>query len=364
MHGSAFLTLLLTVVAAGATCADDEDADNPAIWLRIQSPEVRNAKSTYDRNLAKAQKDSVAALAKLAADRQQILDDARRKLRAGLVTSLEAATKAGALEASLGIRDALAELDKSHVIPLTFTEGNVPRDAVVWNGHVYQVFDSVPGVIEAYKRCRKMHGHLIRIQSPAENLFVMRLTAEQTQTKFWIDGTDVVREGDWRYANGRRMRYINWDKNEPNPSGDEDWILFHRTTGKWQDHGPRVKGQGFICEWDKVRDAAKYASPIGADLIVPPDSVWNLKSTKAKAAKTAYDDVFRNANRTCDEGVAKVERTRRKAEEPARRALLRVLDLAMRKATQRGDLPEALRLRDARLTLVPAPPDPENPDTP
>ena len=50
---------------------------------------------------------------------------------------------------------------------------------------------------------------------------------------FWISGSDALAEGVWVYHSGPEIgepvSYFNWNANEPNNSGDEDYLQVFRT---------------------------------------------------------------------------------------------------------------------------------------
>ena len=140
-------------------------------------------------------------------------------------------------------------------------KARIPRDAVKWNGHHYKAYDEgVPHSV-AKKRCEMMGGHLARIENTAENQFITRLSVKfPNHTGMWIDGSDVAREGVWRFSNNAPMKYTNWGSGEPNNEHGSAHNVELKTGineatrlrhGFWNDLLGGWRGKGFICEWDE-----------------------------------------------------------------------------------------------------------------
>lgn len=103
-------------------------------------------------------------------------------------------------------------------------------------------------------------GNLFAINSAAENLFAQRMV--RGAGSWWIGGTDQTVEGEWRWINDGTQfwqgaasgsavggNYTNWNTNEPNNSGDEDFIEYIGSTGRWNDNGAAAT-RTYIIEYD------------------------------------------------------------------------------------------------------------------
>ena len=115
-----------------------------------------------------------------------------------------------------------------------------------------QVFDEGAPLSVAHEKCRAMGGHLIRIQSEPEQKFMVELARKGRTSVYWIDGSDVRKEGTWLFSDGSAMSFFAWTKGEPNNSrGISHWIFCARTLGfQWNDSVSGLRDRGYICEWD------------------------------------------------------------------------------------------------------------------
>jgi len=129
----------------------------------------------------------------------------------------------------------------------------IPEDAQQYRGHYYKVFRARLTWHLAGQECEKMGGHLVRIESAGEQEFVNGLIGPG-QYAFWIDGSDETREGDWRFGNGQRITYSNWDSENPSNhyGGEHALEIRQKYGGRWNDNASGRR-HPFICEWDGRR---------------------------------------------------------------------------------------------------------------
>ncbi|MEZ4468533.1 MAG: lectin-like protein [bacterium] len=85
---------------------------------------------------------------------------------------------------------------------------------------------------------------------------------------YWLGLDDLATEGDWRWIDGRRPTYTNWNGGEPNNAGNnEDCGHLWGQNGRWNDL-PCNRAIGVLCEdvCDPATDAdGDGASGCGAD---------------------------------------------------------------------------------------------------
>ncbi|MBR1738861.1 MAG: S8 family serine peptidase [Ruminococcus sp.] len=148
-----------------------------------------------------------------------------------------------------------------------------PADSVEFEGHHYKVFSGSEGfdVYQSENACEEMGGHLVSINSSAEQDLVTSLLGDKDN--YWIG---LERSGSgWRWMDGSSFSFTNWDywvdakgKKYPQPDnmgGSEnncriagrsvtydDWYM---NKGGWIDTNGDGKGEdlstfGYICEWD------------------------------------------------------------------------------------------------------------------
>ena len=74
-----------------------------------------------------------------------------------------------------------------------------------------------------------------------------------TLTAAFLDGTDQVKEGDWRDSNGNKITYFNWADAQPdNANGNEHFLHIHPSfDGKWNDATADRKSF-IICQRDPI----------------------------------------------------------------------------------------------------------------
>lgn len=87
--------------------------------------------------------------------------------------------------------------------------------------------------------------HLVAVGSATENQFLLDWLVSLwpfTPSTAWIGYSDAAAEGNWLWSNGEPTVYTNWDSDEPNNSGNEDFALMVVNVSGW------VPGQ-----WNDVR---------------------------------------------------------------------------------------------------------------
>lgn len=136
--------------------------------------------------------------------------------------------------------------------------GNVPKEAVEYNGHYYYVYDidTITDWNMAQEYCEEQGGYLATITSQDENDFVYAYLEEYDYESAYFGFTDQEEEGNWKWVNGEISSYTNWHSGEPNSENiNEDFAMFYYkfSDGTWNDgdFGNRTAngGRAFICEW-------------------------------------------------------------------------------------------------------------------
>ena len=143
-------------------------------------------------------------------------------------------------------------------LPSGGAAATTPSDALRWGGHGYYFFPDVVTQQDAARKCRAMGGYLARIESEDENRLVMAAFEGLADAdvgngdhRFWIDGSDQAKEGEWVFSDGTPMRFFGWRKGEPNSEGEDEDAL-QIMTGGWNDISTSRR-YGFICEWDGIQ---------------------------------------------------------------------------------------------------------------
>ncbi|XP_010084056.1 PREDICTED: CD209 antigen-like [Pterocles gutturalis] len=88
--------------------------------------------------------------------------------------------------------------------------------------------------LEAKDFCTNFNAHLAIIDSEQENKFLANNIMETRV--FWLGLTDVHKESEWQWVDGRSLSLSFWNPGEPNNVGEhgEDCATIY-TTGRWND---------------------------------------------------------------------------------------------------------------------------------
>ncbi|WP_353565291.1 C-type lectin domain-containing protein [Haloferula sargassicola] len=133
--------------------------------------------------------------------------------------------------------------------------GQIPEDAKSLNGVFYRAYREKCKWTEAKEKCEKLGGRLAIIRSAEIQALINSLRQPGNNDGWWLGATDERREGRWVWLDRTRMRYENWDKDEPGnlgPDGEEDYLTMH-LGGKWNDCA-NIVADGYVCEWTPPED--------------------------------------------------------------------------------------------------------------
>lgn len=129
------------------------------------------------------------------------------------------------------------------------------------NGHSYY-FLSDQTWNDAEAEAQSLGGHLVTINDAAENQWVLDQFSPANTGVFWIGLNDFAVEGDFQWASGEAVTFLNWGGIEPTNTGinGEDFALIVATNKN-----------GFIAgEWN---DAPITSSAFGvAEVVAVPES--------------------------------------------------------------------------------------------
>lgn len=147
-----------------------------------------------------------------------------------------------------------------------------------YNGHTYGVYggSNVYTWEEAKNICEKMGGHLVSINSQAEQEFVAQIVDKSSFSKglYWIGGyRNSIDKYQWYWCDGTKFTYENWNDGEPNDLGsNEYYVHMYKSSGKWNDTIEYLDGNsfystsncGFVCEWENPVETT-YEILLGAN---------------------------------------------------------------------------------------------------
>jgi hypothetical protein len=115
-----------------------------------------------------------------------------------------------------------------------------------FNGKAYSITPTATSWQTAEDLARSLGGHLVVINSAAENTFI-----QQTYSGFgtvWIGLTDQEVETTFKWVDGAEVKFTNWNSGEPNDSGGEDFGTM-LTSGFWNDNKGTASFRG-VMEFD------------------------------------------------------------------------------------------------------------------
>ena len=145
-----------------------------------------------------------------------------------------------------------------------------------YNGHYYAVIDEGLDWRDADTYCRNLNGHLVTINSPAEQKFVQGLVfVNGKRNCYWLGGFQSVVRGDkWYWVDDSPFEYSNWADGQPDNLRETSLMMYRNpnplsesSLGEWNDLVPSgvyatepffgLNNFGFVCEWDS-RDKVRY----------------------------------------------------------------------------------------------------------
>ena len=112
--------------------------------------------------------------------------------------------------------------------------------------HTYLAIVARIGWQEANAMCKKMGGHLVYIETADEAFF---LDKAYGFLQHWVGATDMHKEGDWRWLNGKTINKTLWKPGESTRNTNDNCAMYKQgqlydVPQAWNDV------HGFICEWE------------------------------------------------------------------------------------------------------------------
>ncbi|XP_044191070.1 lactose-binding lectin l-2-like [Thunnus albacares] len=116
--------------------------------------------------------------------------------------------------------------------------GDCPMSWYSFNGRCYKYIATRMTWADAEFHCVSESANLVSIHSLSENNFVKSLIKnfDPAVGPTWIGLSDIHKEGRWMWSDGSAVHFVNWDKGQPNNSGNQHCV--HNNFGsqlKWND---------------------------------------------------------------------------------------------------------------------------------
>ena len=150
------------------------------------------------------------------------------------------------------VRDSYPSRNQDGPAGSTQRAKKIPADAVKYKGNYYLAVPMNRTHGGAMDYCKRLGGHLVRINNASEQAFVARLARGSGLPKCWIDGSDAYKENEWLFSDGIRMSFFPWAPGQPDHSGniEHNLVMFASDGYKWHDDAEYHSDRGFICEWE------------------------------------------------------------------------------------------------------------------
>ena len=149
-------------------------------------------------------------------------------------------------------------------------------DVEEYNGHFYAVIDEGMDWRDADEYCRNHGGHLVTINSPAEQKFVQGLVfGNGKRNNYWLGGYQSLMKGDkWYWVDDSPFEYTNWAEEQPDNLTETSLMMYRNpnplsnsSLGEWNDLAANgtykaetffgLNNFGFVCEWDSRLGASR-----------------------------------------------------------------------------------------------------------
>ena len=156
---------------------------------------------------------------------------------------------------------------QSAVVPETDEEiGRMPAES--FEGHTYQLFYSMRSWEDAEAFCEAHGGHLVTINTAAEQRFLEKyLDAVEVRASYWIGLNSGKATKFTSWITGEPLDFTKWapgnpDRKKPESCGRiaaksyQDHIGWTMGRGNWDDESKNYSHiAGFICEWEEENSA-------------------------------------------------------------------------------------------------------------
>ncbi|XP_038629989.1 C-type lectin domain family 4 member E-like [Scyliorhinus canicula] len=151
-------------------------------------------------------------------------------------------------------RTLVRNIERTNMLCNTFrnlSESLCPRGWKAHNQKCYNFSADKRNWNTAKHQCESQNSHLIIINTPEEENSIVEFIKAKKED-YWIGVTDGAEEGKWKWVDGSTASYLNWQKDQPdNSQNNEDCVTISEDirdgTFGWNDDNCG-KDYPFICE--------------------------------------------------------------------------------------------------------------------
>ena len=132
------------------------------------------------------------------------------------------------------------------------TESHCGKGWAYFERSCYQLHRTESTYEKALKTCKSYSAFLVQITSARENKFVAGLDDWPISEDLWIGYNDRKAHGHWVWSRtGKGEKYTNWQRRQPDNSGDCAAIWGNKERTTWDDQ-PCDNENFFVCEKGKM----------------------------------------------------------------------------------------------------------------
>lgn len=137
-----------------------------------------------------------------------------------------------------------------------FADDYIPKKVVIYNNHIYALYENVTTWTFANDLCVALGGHLATVTSPAENAVVTDLVQSGSDDTYWLGASAPENsDKDYQWVTGESFSYSNWMSGQPSAGGEK---------GTKQRFLEIVKS--YDCQWNDVKNTNKKGFILEIDI--------------------------------------------------------------------------------------------------
>ena len=233
------------VLCVATTLASDREKDQSAVKPLIDEiiEDYTKARLAVNREYERQVTPFVQRHQKSRADRVR---KAGNRAIASLRRIRDDAKRQGSVVGAAMAEQATGEITKS--ISQAQSSPDVTKVLANLKGHRYLAVVVPVTWQQAKTACEELGGHLVCIETAEEMAFVRKLTGGAIP--LWVGATDLHRQGDWRWLNGKQVDSRLWVRGVPSHRHQRHvGINWRGRQGLFNMRADDGNMRGFICEW-------------------------------------------------------------------------------------------------------------------
>jgi hypothetical protein len=200
----------------------------------------------YKRRVDEIEGDYRDDLKKAERSRLYAIEKAQKDRIRSLKLSLEDATKSNDTKSATALKAILAVAEAEVGINVVAPK---PKELIKLGTHSYGLFDEKLTWHVAKKRCEDMGGHLVTLESPAEEEFIQNFCRER-KINSWIGLANELDIKKWVWVTGEEAKMQpHWLINDTYKDKQSAALAYWYEYGAYTDYS-LGEHESFICEWD------------------------------------------------------------------------------------------------------------------